>query len=67
MPGNRRKVDVNKALELISQGNKLAYIAGLFDCSHVAVIQALQKAGLPTSAKKYRLAKEAGTLPAGAA
>lgn len=64
MPGNRRKVDVNKALELISQGNKQEYIASVFGCSRIAVLLALKKAGLPTCARKYRMAKEAGTLPA---
>lgn len=63
MPGNRRKVDVDKAYEMIREGRTLGEISDHFHVSHPSVCQALKRAGLPTSARKYRQTLEAGTLP----
>lgn len=58
-----RKIDVQKALEMISQGQKLIVIADHFGATHAGVQIALKRAGLPTCSRKYLEAKRKGTLP----
>lgn len=64
MPGNRRHFDHDEAYAMIKAGKPLPEIKRHFGITHVAIINAMKRAGRPTSAKAYKAAVAAGTLPA---
>lgn len=54
MSGNPRKFSRDEAFAMIKEGQKQEVVAMHFGVSRIAVLQALRREGLPTSAKAYR-------------
>ncbi len=54
MSGNPRKFNRAEAFAMVKEGQKQEVIAMHFGVSRIAILQALKREGLPTSAKAYR-------------